>query len=581
MGTPSKTGNVSNVVISGSIDFNSTFGSWLTSSPISTPTGTTLIQAPTSILTTAESNISNINAKFSNGVYSNGVTTYTLNDAILKIYGAQGLLNSISATRIELDILNPAPNNLSKIIFTGNFDENFITSNLIGSGDTISSIQVQYATATSGVQSTYTLATTLGYSTFSNLLTGTIDGYTRVNTETTGPYTGWQYVTNFTYDNVKVNGAVVTSTTTGGGFTIGNNASAYFNYIKGYDNNGVIVYSRTTNPAIALPLQTDTGLYADTLYAGNNLFVINGSFANTINTYAGDDYIQDNNTGNITIDSGDGNDEIEFPNAYAKYSIYKTSSTTLVIKFGTTTQQIQNVEILKFSDQTITVANLPISNTNFVTGTSANDVFNVASGNIISNTSTSSKIQASNFIDGVAGFDKIIFNYPSNQFQITYVNGNINLNSTTLGNFVLTNIERITFPEKNIAIDMLPTQSGGQTAEVLNAAFGLSFLTNKQYFGIGLGLFDGGMSFTNVCQLAVGTGLISAPDNASFVKAVWQNVMGFVIDATSLNTYVGLLNNGTYTQASLLAIAATTSINQNHVNLIGLAQTGVEYTPTS
>ena len=570
MGTPSKTGNVSNVVISGSIDFNNTFGSWITFSPPSTPTGTTLIQTPTSILTTAESNISNINAKFSNGVYSNGVTTYTLNDAILKIYGAQGLLNSISATRIELDILNPAPNNLSKIIFTGNFDENFITSNLIGSGDTISSMQVQYAPTASGIQNTYTLNTTLSYASNSNTLTGTLDGFTRVMTETTGQYSGWQYATNYSYSNVNINGAVV-----------GNYGNAYFNYIKGYDNNGVIVYSRTTNPAIALPLQTDTGLYADTLYAGNNLFVINGSFANTINTYAGDDYIQDNNTGNITIDGGDGNDEVEFPNAYAKYSIYKTSSTTLVIKFGTTTQQIQNVEILKFSDQTITVANLPISNTNFVTGTSANDVFNVASGNIISNTSTSSKIQASNFIDGVAGFDKIIFNYPSNQFQITYVNGNINLNSTTLGNFVLTNIERITFPDKNIAIDMLPTQSGGQTAEVINAAFGLSFLTNKQYFGIGLGLFDGGMSFTNVCQLAVGTGLISAPDNASFVKAVWQNVMGFVIDATSLNTYVGLLNNGTYTQASLLAIAATTSINQNRVNLIGLAQTGVEYTPTS
>ena len=570
MGTPSKTGNVSNVVYSGSVDFNNTFGSWITFSPASTPTGTTLIQLATPYLITAENNISNINASFSNGVYSNGVTTYTLKDAILKIYGPQGLLNSISATKIELDLLNPAPNNLSKIIFTGNFDENFATSNLIGSGDSISSMQVQYAPTASGIQNTYTLNTTLSYASNSNTLTGTLDGFTRVMTETTGQYSGWQYATNYSYSNVNINGAVV-----------GNYGNAYFGYIKGYDNNGVVVFSKTTNPAIALPLQTDTGIYADTLYAGNNLFVINGSFTSTINTYAGDDYIQDNNTGNITIDGGDGNDEVEFSNAYSKYSIYKTSSTTLVVKFGTTTQQIKNVEILKFSDQTITVASLAITNTNFVTGTNANDVFNVASGNIISNTSTSSQIQATNFIDGVAGFDKVIFNYPSNQFQITYVNGNINLNSMTLGNFVLTNIERITFPDKNIAIDMLPTQSGGQTAEVINAAFGLSFLTNKQYFGIGLGLFDGGMSFTNVCQLAVGTGLISAPDNASFVKAVWQNVMGFVIDATSLNTYVGLLNNGTYTQASLLAIAATTSINQNRVNLIGLAQTGVEYTPTS
>ena len=57
--------------------------------------------------------------------------------------------------------------------------------------------------------------------------------------------------------------------------------------------------------------------------------------------------------------------------------------------------------------------------------------------------------------------------------------------------------------------------------------------------------------------------------------------MGFPIDTASLNTYVGLLNNGTYTQATLLSVAATTSINQNRVNLVGLSQTGVEYTPTS
>jgi len=102
-------------------------------------------------------------------------------------------------------------------------------------------------------------------------------------------------------------------------------------------------------------------------------------------------------------------------------------------------------------------------------------------------------------------------------------------------------------------------------------------LSNKSYVGIGLRLFDGAMAMQDVASSAISTGLVSNPDNTSFVKAIWNNVVGTPIDEANLNSYVSQLNRGTLSQASLLVLAATSSVNASHINLVGLAQTGLEY----
>jgi hypothetical protein len=85
------------------------------------------------------------------------------------------------------------------------------------------------------------------------------------------------------------------------------------------------------------------------------------------------------------------------------------------------------------------------------------------------------------------------------------------------------------------------------------------------------------MGMQDVAALVISTGLVSPSDNTSFVKAVWNNVVGSPIDDANLNTYVGQLNRGALSQASLLALAATSSINASHINLVGLAQSGLEF----
>ncbi len=148
------------------------------------------------------------------------------------------------------------------------------------------------------------------------------------------------------------------------------------------------------------------------------------------------------------------------------------------------------------------------------------------------------------------------------------------------GTDTLINVYRLHFSDISLAFDMGANQSAGECAEILGAAFGPAAVSNATYAGIGLKLFDSGQTMSQVAQLALSTGLVSpTPDNTAFVTAVWNHLTGTTIDANSLASYTGLLNNGSFTQASLLALAASANINQTHIGLAGLATTGLDYIP--
>jgi len=190
-------------------------------------------------------------------------------------------------------------------------------------------------------------------------------------------------------------------------------------------------------------------------------------------------------------------------------------------------------------------------------------------------------LDGNDVVDGKGGLNKVVLPRAASAYSWSINTGNQHLNiddrGQKLGTKDLLNVQRVSFSDTNFAFDLNPTDSGGKTAELLGAAFGLSALSNKQFVGIGLGLFDAGKSLQDVAALAIQTGLVSAPDNTSFVKAVWLNVIGSPIEDVNLNTYVTQLNRGTLSQSALLSIAASSSFNNTHINLTGLAQTGLEY----
>jgi hypothetical protein len=179
-------------------------------------------------------------------------------------------------------------------------------------------------------------------------------------------------------------------------------------------------------------------------------------------------------------------------------------------------------------------------------------------------------------IDGGAGIDTVFFGGTLGSYSITHNSGGsvtVSGNSQTAN---MVNVERLHFSDIGMALDM--NGHAGTVAKLISAVFGQSYLSNSQYVGIGLNLMDSGMSETALADLAVHTVLFQqlagTTSNTDFVKLVYHNVVGVDPGPGELATYVGMLDSGQQTQASLAVIAAEAS--QNQVHLVGV-QGGIDF----
>ena len=140
----------------------------------------------------------------------------------------------------------------------------------------------------------------------------------------------------------------------------------------------------------------------------------------------------------------------------------------------------------------------------------------------------------------------------------------------------LKSVERLVFSNLSVAFDI--TGNAGTTAKLLGAVFGKDSLTNKQYVGIGLSLLDAGMSTTTLASLAVDAANLKTNDQ--IVSTLWKNVFGTTASNSDKAPYVKLLDDG-MSPGTLAWLAADTTFNKVNINLVGLAQTGIEYIPVS
>jgi hypothetical protein len=63
------------------------------------------------------------------------------------------------------------------------------------------------------------------------------------------------------------------------------------------------------------------------------------------------------------------------------------------------------------------------------------------------------------------------------------------------------------------------------------------------------------------------------------INLLYTNVVGQGPSTGELNEFLALLENGTFTQTSLAVEAAFHPLNSISVGLIGLVDTGLQYTP--
>ena len=136
----------------------------------------------------------------------------------------------------------------------------------------------------------------------------------------------------------------------------------------------------------------------------------------------------------------------------------------------------------------------------------------------------------------------------------------------------LPDTERLQFSNLRLALDL--DGAAGQTAKLLGAVFGVGSLANKQFVGIGLSLLDSGTSYEQLAAMAVAATGTTSP--AGVVALLWTNLVGSAPTATQAAPFVALLNGG-MTVGALTVLAADHSLNTSQINLVGLAQTGIEF----
>ena len=71
--------------------------------------------------------------------------------------------------------------------------------------------------------------------------------------------------------------------------------------------------------------------------------------------------------------------------------------------------------------------------------------------------------------------------------------------------------------------------------------------------------------------------LAGGADNSHFVQWVYHNIAGVFPDTNTAASLKSLLDQGVFTQASMLSAIAELPVNQLNVNLVGLAQNGMDY----
>lgn len=178
-------------------------------------------------------------------------------------------------------------------------------------------------------------------------------------------------------------------------------------------------------------------------------------------------------------------------------------------------------------------------------------------------------------IDGGDGRDTAVYAASRASFSIEKGSNGITVASGATGADTLVNVERVAFADTKVALDL--DGNAGTVAKLIGAVFGADAVHNAQYAGIGLNLIDNGMSVLALAQLALDAKLGAHASNQAVVDLLYTQVTGTAPSTTVEAHYVALLDNGTFTQASLAQAASVSAENLAHIDFTGLAAHGLDY----
>jgi len=189
-------------------------------------------------------------------------------------------------------------------------------------------------------------------------------------------------------------------------------------------------------------------------------------------------------------------------------------------------------------------------------------------------------------LDGGAGIDTAVYSGNFANYTVAAVSASggytVKDNAGSDGTDTLANVERLRFADKSIALDVTKDGNTGKALEFIGAVAS-DLIADKGAIGAIQTVFDAGNSMLQTCQLAIEVGLIKglagSESNVHLAALVWNNVIGTPADAATIDGLVAYMDGrvADMAQADFLATIAGLAVNDTHIDLVGLANTGVEY----
>lgn len=217
---------------------------------------------------------------------------------------------------------------------------------------------------------------------------------------------------------------------------------------------------------------------------------------------------------------------------------------------------------------------------NFIDGGAGNDALDGGAGNDSlyggDGDDTLDGGEGADLLYGGAGIDTAIYSGSLGDFTLTKGTDSWAIVKSDESDSLI-NIERLQFADTNLALDL--DGHAGQTIKLLGLLLGKDQATNKTYVGAGLKLLEDGMTYEQLMGAALDVVLGANASSLSVVELIWNNLIGPPTPADNISQYSVLIDNGAYTSAGLAIVAANHDLNATNIDLVGLAQTGVEYIP--
>jgi hypothetical protein len=185
-------------------------------------------------------------------------------------------------------------------------------------------------------------------------------------------------------------------------------------------------------------------------------------------------------------------------------------------------------------------------------------------------------------VTGTMGIDTYTVGGKSTEFTVTKTAASVALSSTLASNVTMTlaDHERVVFTDKAVAYDA--AGRAGDVYALLVAALGTADVT-KAYTGIGIDLADKGWTNKQLAEALLNTAVYKTDaggiSNETFIKHVYKNVYGTDATLTQVTDYTAWMTTSNLSQADVLVAASELAAFETTIGLVGLATTGIEYTP--